>query len=41
MWEREKGISACQKEKILNCGNWITEIGGLKKEKKKSELWQE
>ena len=29
------------KKKI--CGNWIAEIGGLKKEKekKKTELWQE
>ena len=41
--ERKKGISVMilPKKKKLNYGNWITEIGGLKKEKKKSDLWQE
>ena len=45
MWEREKEISAMilPKKKNWNYGNWIVEIGGLKKEKKKkkTELWQE
>ena len=40
MWEREKGISTMilQKKKKRN---WIAEIGRLKKEKKKIEMWQE
>ena len=29
------------KKKNLNCGNWIAKIRGLKKKKKKTELWQE
>ena len=43
MWERKKWISIMILPKKKNCGNWIAEIGGLKKEKekKKTELWQE
>ena len=41
MWERKKWISTMILPKKKNCGNWIAEIGGLKKEKekKKTELW--
>ena len=39
MWEREKEISTMilpKGKKKLNCGNWIAEIGGLKKRKKEN-----
>ena len=39
MWEREKEISTMilpKEKKKLNCGNWIVEIGGIKK---KNENW--